>query len=95
MSISHGGQNTVGINNPAIAGEERVYPKNQYAVEVLEESRQKMQDRGWKSRAQREFTYDQLIWQYQGVAPSRLAPNVNQEAIIAQLGEEKARLCPK
>lgn len=94
-NASYGGQTTVGVENPVIAGEERVYPKSQYAVEVLEESRQRMQDRGWKSRAQCEFTYDQLIWHYGNVAPSTLGPNVNQEAIIAQLRDEKARFCPK
>lgn len=90
-----GGQTSVSVRNPAIAGEDRVYPKEQYAIEVLEESRQKMQDRGWKSRAQCEFTYDQLIWHYGNVAPSKLGPNVNQEAILAQLRDEKARFCPK
>ena len=93
---TYGGQNTVEVENPAVAGEERVYPKDQYAIEVLEESRQKMLDRGWKSRAQCEFTYDELIWHYQSVAGMQSpGENKNVDQILAQLESEKARFCPK
>jgi hypothetical protein len=95
-STSYGGQNTIATGKPAVEGESRVYPKDQYAIEVLEESRQKMQDRGWKSREQCVYTYDQLIWHYQAVAPSAIAgPKSNVAVILAQLRDEQARFCPK
>ena len=96
LRAEYGGQTGVETANPAIAGEGHVYPKSQYAIEVLEDSRQKMQDHGWNSRAQCEYTYDRLIWHYRGLPTSgALGPNANQEAIIAQLTDEKARFCPK
>jgi len=95
-NASYGGQNMVSVRNPVIEGEERVYPKDQYAIEVLEDSRQKMQDKGWKSRDQCVYTYDQLIWHYgnvTGIATPGEKPKV--DAIVAQLESEKARFCPK
>jgi hypothetical protein len=95
-NASYGGQNMVTVDNPVIEGESRVYPKDQYAVKVLEESRQKMQDQGWKNRDQCVYSYDQLIWHYRnvtGVPVGGEKPKV--DAIIAQLESEKARLCPK
>ena len=91
-----GGQNKVTVPDSAIAGETSVYPKDQYAIKVLEESRQKMADQGWKSREQCQYTYDQLIWNYQAVAGYHYpGENRNIDQILGQLRDEKARFCPK
>jgi hypothetical protein len=65
-------------------------------IQVLEDSRWKMQQRGWKSGAQCDWTYNQLIWSYTNVhAYLGNSPTPEIQAIIAQLQSEKARQCSK
>ena len=95
-SASYGGQNRVNEPNAAIEGETRVYPKDQYAIEVLEDSRQRMMDKGWKSKDQCEYTYDTLIWNYRNLTGYQMGgDSANLKTIVTQLESEKARFCPK